>query len=151
MLKLQFLLVMSFLALVLVACPFDTRSVAILKADNTVVLTNEILTIDLGQNATGIPFVLKSAPSNPPPNVSISKISWSIKLDPNVGACPTGSANQEIMIQQDLAWLVGYPTTKYGGCAVQGSMTGTVSVNVLYSDGRGASNLVKVQFTAPPN
>ena len=151
MLKFQVLMFVPALALLLVACPFDTRSVAILKADNTLVLANETLSIDLGQNSAGVPFVLKSAPSNPPANVSISKISWTIKLDPVAGSCPTGSANQEIVVQQNLAWVVGFPTTQYGGCLVQGSMTGTLSVYVLYSDNRYAVNSVKVQFTAPPN
>jgi hypothetical protein len=151
MFKFQLLTITAVLAILLVACPFDTCSVAILKTDNTLVLTNEVLTIDLGHNVAGTPFILKSAPSNPPANVSINQISWAIKLDPIAGSCPTGSANQEIAVQQNLAWAVGYPTTQYGGCLVQGSMTGTLTVYVLYSDNRYAANSVKVQFTAPPN
>jgi hypothetical protein len=151
MFKFQLLTITAVLAIVLVACQFDTRSVAILKADNTLVLTNEVLTIDLGHNVAGMPFVLKSVPSNPPAYVSIDEISWAIKLDPNTGNCPTGSSNQQIMVQQNLAWVVGYPNTKYGGCFIQGSMTGTLSVFVGYSDHSLAVNSVKVQFVAPPN
>ena len=145
----------ALLVLTVTACGPDVRAVLIQKADNTLVLASDTLTINVQQNSSVNPFILKSVPTNPPAGVSISGYRWTIKLDGRgAGApCANGSAEAEISAQPNLAWVIN-PTpagTPYGGCYVQGSMTGRVSVYVSYSDNKVASGSVGVSFFVPPN
>ncbi len=150
--KLWLALIPLLLALALTACPNnDARLVIITDANNAIVLNSDTPTINVPNNSAATPFVLHGLPSNPPAGVTITGYQWTIKLDAG-GAC-NGGAEVTIGTQVNLSWVINTPGTQqqYGGCSVQGSNTAQIKINVTYSDGKVASNSVKVAFFFPPN